>query len=500
MGNADPAKPLRDQLEPAFSREIIPNWQDSSTVRECSAITIAAGGPDALAKITGSSAHTRFTGAQIMKFARTEPEAYRATSRISLVSSYITTLLCLVDVKPIDESDACGMNLYDIKARCWSKQLLDTVDPSGKLEGKLGAVEKDSGAVVGTIGRWFVDRYGFNPECVVLPGTGDNPATFLSLNLGAGEGMVSLGTSDVVLVSTENYNPHPEFHAFLDPALGPGEPPRYFNMLVYKNGSLAREHVRNEYFSSSWAAFDAAVERLRPRKAGDAISATAFWWLLPDIIPAGAKGVYKYDGRTRVPNFADTDAEAFAILATQMTGYAVRSRAILGGGRLRKVFATGGAAKNQSILAVMADALGCDVAKSVAWSDGQPRDADWNACSVGVATKAAWGWARTQGCALRFDAFVNKAAERSAHSAHSAHGAGCAGSATVAAPGDGQQAYADAVPRWTALEQESLDDSLAKQAARPHYAGGVSISRQQSPEAALHPPRANDIQLEDAGL
>lgn len=484
MSNADPGTDLASQLESAFSREIIPNWQDSSTVPECSAITVAAGGPDSLAQITGSSAHTRFTGAQIMKFVRREPMAYAETGRISLVSSYITTLLCLSDVKPIDESDACGMNLYDIKERKWSKKLLDVVDPSGQLEGKLGAVEKDSGAVIGTIGRWFVDRYGFDSECVVLPGTGDNPATFLSLNLGAGEGMVSLGTSDVVLVSTESYNPHPEFHAFLDPALGPGEQPRYFNMLVYKNGSLAREHVRNEYFSSSWDKFNAAVERLRPRQAGDKISKTAFWWLLPDIIPAGAKGVYKYDLTTRVEKFEDVDDEALAILSTQMTGYSVRSGDILSGGRLTKVFATGGAAKNPSILAVMADALGCDVAKSVSFENGSPKDADWNACSVGVATKAAWGYARTQGCTLRFDAFVKKA--------------GTSGSHTVAAPGPGSQAYADSMPRWKQLEKESLDDSLAKQKAKPHYAGGVSISRQQSPEAALHPPRGNDIVLEEA--
>lgn len=481
MSDADPAKTLAAQLEPAFSREIIPNWQDSSTVPECAAITSAVGGPDALAQITGSSAHTRFTGAQIMKFARREPEAYKATGRISLVSSYITTLMCLADVKPIDESDACGMNLYDIRERQWSKKLLDVVDPSGELEGKLGVVEKDSGAVVGTVGQWFVDRYGFDPECVVLPGTGDNPATFLSLNLGAGEGMVSLGTSDVVLVSTESYNPHPEFHAFLDPALGPGEPPRYFNMLVYKNGSLAREHVRNEYFSSSWDKFNAAVEKLRPRKAGDKISKTAFWWLLPDIIPAGAKGVYKYDVTTRVKEFADVDDEALAILSTQMTGYSVRSRDILSGGSLTKVYATGGAAKNPSILAVMADALGCDVAKHVTESGGE---ADWNACSVGVATKAAWGYARTQGSTLRFDAFVKKV--------------GASGSQTVAAPGAGSSAYVESMPRWKELEKESLDDSLGRQKARPHYAGGVSISRQQSPEAALHPPRGNDIVLEEA--
>lgn len=489
MRNADASKPLRDQLEPAFSREIIPNWQDSSTVAECAALTAAVGGPDALAKITGSSAHTRFTGAQIMKFARQEPSAYASTSRISLVSSFITTLLCLDEVKAIDESDACGMNLYDIGERGWSRTLLKAVDPSGDLEAKLGPVEKDAGSVVGTIGQWFVDRYGFSKDCLVLPGTGDNPATFLSLNLGAGEGMVSLGTSDVVLVSTGSYNPHPEFHAFLDPSLGPDEKPRYFNMLVYKNGSLAREHVRNEYFSRSWDAFNAAVEKLRPRKAGDKLDKTAFWWLLPDIIPAGAKGIYKYDGEKRVQDFKDRDDEALAILATQMTGYAVRSHDILSGGRLSKVYATGGAARNPSILAVMADALGCDVAKSVGWEDGKPVDADWNACSVGVATKAAWGYARAQGSKISFDEFVKKARGAS----EGQHGSN---SHTVARPGEGAKAYVDAIPRWKKLEKESLEDSLRlqeeRQAPTPHYAGGGDIARQGSPEAALHPLRPED--------
>jgi xylulokinase len=69
------------------------------------------------------------------------------------------------------------------------------------------------------------------------------------------EGLISLGTSDVVLVATKYYNPSPEYHAFFHPAQiappaqqaangsanGHHEALRYFNMLVYKskyNGSL----------------------------------------------------------------------------------------------------------------------------------------------------------------------------------------------------------------------------------------------------------------------
>lgn len=302
LGSLDATKPMAPQLEGAFSRGIIPNWQDSSTKPECRAMTAAVGGKTELAQLTGSSAHTRFTGAQIFKFRNDDPKAYAATSRISLVSSFITTLMCADgEVKGIDESDACGMNLWNMSSptRGWAQPILEAIagkDGAEDLAAKLGTVETDGGRVVGNIGRWFQERYGFSPECVVVPGTGDNPATFLSLVLRESEGLVSLGTSDVVLVSTAAYNPHPEFHAFFHPAMiappsvqdtsareGHGQL-RYFNMLVYKSGSLAREHVRDQYFDKSWDKFNEGVERLRPKTADDVINRTAFWWLLPDII------------------------------------------------------------------------------------------------------------------------------------------------------------------------------------------------------------------------
>ena len=102
------------------------------------------------------------------------------------------------------------------------------------------------------------------------PGTGDNPATFLSLTrefspgyvlanvdpVRPSEGLVSLGTSDVVLVSTSIYNPHPEYHAFFHPAqIAPPctqdtgmrdghEKLRYFNMLVYKSRLVGISLIR----------------------------------------------------------------------------------------------------------------------------------------------------------------------------------------------------------------------------------------------------------------
>jgi xylulokinase len=165
----------------------MPNWQDSSTTAECREIEAAVGGADALARITGSKAHERFTGPQIMRFKKIDPEAYDNTHRISLCSSFITTMLCLDGaVKGIDESDACGMNLWTMndEGRGWNEEVLEAIAGEAgaeELNRKLGQVETDGGRVVGQIGDWYVQRYGFSPDCCVFPGTGDNPATFLSL-------------------------------------------------------------------------------------------------------------------------------------------------------------------------------------------------------------------------------------------------------------------------------------------------------------------------------
>lgn len=187
LGSVDSKDSLVNQLKGAFSREVVPNWQDSATTSDCRALEAAFGSADELATATGSKAHERFTAAQIMRFKRLQPEVYDSTDRISLCSSFITTLLCLDgEVKGIDESDACGMNLWqmDSEERGWHPTALAAIagqDGAKELERKLGDVEVDAGRVVGKIGKWFVARYGFDPECCVFPGTGDNPATFLSL-------------------------------------------------------------------------------------------------------------------------------------------------------------------------------------------------------------------------------------------------------------------------------------------------------------------------------
>lgn len=77
--------PLKAQLGGAFRLADSPIWMDSSTGEQCRALEAALGGPEAVAKLSGSRAYERFTGNQIAKIAAQDPAAYRETERISLV-------------------------------------------------------------------------------------------------------------------------------------------------------------------------------------------------------------------------------------------------------------------------------------------------------------------------------------------------------------------------------------------------------------------------------
>ena len=75
-GETGPAKTLVENLHGVFSRKTSPIWMDSSTAAECAEIRKKLGGIKATAKATGSDTFERFTGPQIRKFYKTEPEAY----------------------------------------------------------------------------------------------------------------------------------------------------------------------------------------------------------------------------------------------------------------------------------------------------------------------------------------------------------------------------------------------------------------------------------------
>ena len=193
LENLDPRKSLVENLRGVFSRKTSPVWMDSSTAKECADIRKKLDGIKFTASRTGSDTFERFTGPQIRKFYKVEPKAYENTTHITLVSSFMASLLA-GKIAPIDFGDGAGMNLMDIRRKNWNHDAMKATAPG--LTNKLPPLSA-SGHVIGPVSSYFVQKFGLNPEAFTTVWTGDNPASVIGLGLiKPGQVAISLGTSD----------------------------------------------------------------------------------------------------------------------------------------------------------------------------------------------------------------------------------------------------------------------------------------------------------------
>ncbi|EGW35700.1 D-xylulokinase [Spathaspora passalidarum NRRL Y-27907] len=453
---------LSTQLKDALSWDKSPNWQDHSTLEESKAFVDAVGREE-LADITGSRDHLRFTGLQIRKFAtRSHPDKYANTSRISLVSSFITSVL-LGEITELEESDACGMNLYDIKAGDFNEELLalaagvhpkvDNItkdDPKYKagiedIKAKLGKISPITYKSSGSIASYYVEKYGLNPKCQIYSFTGDNLATILSLPLQPNDCLISLGTSTTVLLITKNYQPSSQYHLFKHPTIPDG----YMGMICYCNGSLAREKIRdevNEYYKvedkKSWDKFSEILD-----KSTKFDNKLGIFFPLGEIVPQAkaqtVRAVLENDKVIEVgldTHGFDIDHDARAIVESQALSCRLRAGPMLSKSsrasvtsptelkgvyhdivakygdlytdgkqqtyesltsRPNRCFYVGGGSNNISIISKMGSILGP--------VHGNFKVDIPNACSLGGAYKASWSYECEQkGEWINYDQYINQ--------------------------------------------------------------------------------------------
>ncbi|KAJ7227175.1 hypothetical protein GGX14DRAFT_530950 [Mycena pura] len=364
LATLDAALPLREQLAPrAFSIQRAPIWQDSSTTQDCRALEDTIGGPQVLADLSGSRAYERFTGTQIAKIRRLNPEVYAATNYISLVSSFIPSLF-LGRIAPIEVSDASGMNLMDVLRCKWDDRLLNACG-GPELRTKIGPEPVPGGTCLGKISTWWTRRWGFDPECIIAPFTGDNPATVVALSA-PGDALLSLGTSTTLLLSIPPSDTPPTRFTTSHLLAHPTAPAQaQIAMLCYKNGALAREQVRDLHCERDWHRFSAAVERTPPGNNGY----VGLYFPLPEIIPPNIVGNFFYTVKadnTVKPVIVESippDAHPRAILESQFLSVRSRIAAILPphAPPLRRLVVAGGSAGNAAIQQLAADLFGMQV-------------------------------------------------------------------------------------------------------------------------------------------
>lgn len=173
LRDLDPSFDLRSQLKSAFSSPTSPyaffrpsyqlrpltqlshsTWQDSTATPEALALEDLVGGPGKLSYLTGGRGTSRSTASQILKLRHTDPTVLPATSRISLVSSFLCSILT-GKLQGIDESDAAGTRLFNVEGRKWDERLCKEAGGEDiDLRGLMGEVELDGGRSLGTVSEW----------------------------------------------------------------------------------------------------------------------------------------------------------------------------------------------------------------------------------------------------------------------------------------------------------------------------------------------------------
>jgi len=337
----DPNEALSTQLKPCLSRSLSPIWMDTSTSAQCAEINTALGGAEEVCRRSGSIAIERFTGPQIRRFAQTQPKAYAKTARIHLVSSFFSSVLAGKDA-PIDHGDGAGMNLLNLETWEWDAGLLEATAEG--LDARLPRVAS-LGQTTGTVATYFVEKYGFAPEAVVLPFTGDNPASLVGMGASEpGKVLISLGTSDTFFAAlpTARTDPDGYGHVFGNPLGGT------FSLQCFVNGSLAREAIRDQ-FQYTWEQFDAGLKATPAGNNGNLM----FPSIRPEISPRMDREAPVMQGAEVFLAGKDPAASVRAAVEGQMLN--MRNRIAWMGLEPRALLLTGGAAQNDAIAQVIAD-------------------------------------------------------------------------------------------------------------------------------------------------
>jgi len=95
-------------------------WNDGRTTEECDYLNNEIG-KDKLSEYTANISFTGFTAPKVLWVKNKEPENFARIKKIMLPKDYIAYKL--TGVHCTDVSDASGMLLFDVKNRCWSKEM-----------------------------------------------------------------------------------------------------------------------------------------------------------------------------------------------------------------------------------------------------------------------------------------------------------------------------------------------------------------------------------------
>ena len=174
-------------------------WNDGRTGKETEYLNNVIG-KDKLSQYTANIAFAGFTAPKILWMKENEPENFAKIEKIMLPKDYLAYKLS--GVHCTDVSDASGMLLFDVKNKCWSKEMMEICDVK---ESQLAKIF-ESYEAVGTIKPDVAAELGLPTTVKIVAGAGDNAAAAVGTGtVGDGRCNISLGTSGTIFISSKTF-------------------------------------------------------------------------------------------------------------------------------------------------------------------------------------------------------------------------------------------------------------------------------------------------------
>lgn len=156
-------------------------------------------------ELTANPPIAAWTAAKFLWVREQEPELYKKCRHILLPKDYIRYVL--TGIFATDVSDASGMQLLDVKNRCWSKEVLEKLDINPEFLGRV----YESQEVTGTLLPEIAEELGLTEQVKVVGGAADNAAAAVGTGVvNHNEAFSTIGTSAIVYTHIDHYTRIPE--------------------------------------------------------------------------------------------------------------------------------------------------------------------------------------------------------------------------------------------------------------------------------------------------
>lgn len=171
-------------------------WNDQRTGKAVDAIETAIGRQNLIER-TGNPAITGFQLPKVVWLRTNEPEAYARLRHILLPKDYLGYVL--TGELATEPSDASGTGCLNLAQRQWDADILNAINIDPALFPRV----VESTAIIGRLKPEIADRVGLPAQIPVVAGGGDNAAAAIGLGISAthlNRGSLSIGTSGVIFV------------------------------------------------------------------------------------------------------------------------------------------------------------------------------------------------------------------------------------------------------------------------------------------------------------